>query len=209
MYLIEILHQTTTSFVLNIFLFRCILSKFYIKPQQNISLPYTPHSCILSKFYIKPQLKLFHFLIAFCCILSKFYIKPQPTALAVIELARCILSKFYIKPQRPLHQGRKRDCCILSKFYIKPQLQIALPLRTAGCILSKFYIKPQHERVRHQNGQVVSYRNSTSNHNIVDKVLPVGQLYLIEILHQTTTNIRFQVSRIGCILSKFYIKPQH
>lgn len=37
LYLIEILHQTTTSFVLNIFLFRCILSKFYIKPQRRAS----------------------------------------------------------------------------------------------------------------------------------------------------------------------------
>ena len=36
------------------------------------------------------------------------------------------------------------------------------PLR---CILSKFYIKPQLETMPHPSRYVVSYRNSTSNHN--------------------------------------------
>ena len=34
------------------------------------------------------------------------------------------------------------------------------------------------------------------------------ELYLIEILHQTTTASCFQFHRSRCILSKFYIKPQ-
>ena len=34
------------------------------------------------------------------------------------------------------------------------------------------------------------------------------RLYLIEILHQTTTPALFKVLSSGCILSKFYIKPQ-
>ena len=39
-------------------------------------------------------------------------------------------------------------------------------LKLSSCILSKFYIKPQ-QRVRHTLGHsVVSYRNSTSNHNL-------------------------------------------
>ena len=55
---------------------------------------------------------------------------------------------------------------------------------------------------------VVSYRNSTSNHNVWLSKATHKRLYLIEILHQTTTgNIPF--STLGsCILSKFYIKPQ-
>ena len=85
-------------------------------------------------------------------------------------------------------------------------------VNTFGCILSKFYIKPQHVRadvviladqlylieILHQTTtwydpsdsveDVVSYRNSTSNHNFVDASI----LTLIE----------------RCILSKFYIKPQ-
>ena len=99
---------------------------------------------------------------------------------------------------------------------------------------------------------VVSYRNSTSNHNVAPTLSAgewlylieilhqtttlrssfpwAGRLYLIEILHQTTTamavagtaatlyliEILHQTTTIdfinardrGCILSKFYIKPQ-
>ena len=78
------------------------------------------------------------------------------------------------------------------------------------CILSKFYIKPQLRAHYQKNREVVSYRNSTSNHNklpiimIIDGVVSyrnstsnhnrsafapaLKPLYLIEILHQTTTS---------------------
>ena len=97
------------------------------------------------------------------------------------------------------------------------------------CILSKFYIKPQLLLSLFRSRIVVSYRNSTSNHNRARNNLTTELLYLIEILHQTTT--RRESSRrtllylieilhqtttktpagfflSGCILSKFYIKPQ-
>ena len=55
LYLIEILHQTTTNLMEALIAYRCILSKFYIKPQQQRG-PYLRElCCILSKFYIKPQ----------------------------------------------------------------------------------------------------------------------------------------------------------
>ena len=38
--------------------------------------------------------------------------------------------------------------------------------------------------------------------------LCLGQLYLIEILHQTTTEPKAFICFHGCILLKFYIKPQ-
>ena len=122
-----------------------------------------------------------------------------------------------------------------------------------SCILSKFYIKPQHRQGRYYRQKVVSYRNSTSNHNCLADIFRLTMLYLIEILHQTTTNslefllrIRLYLIEIlhqtttyrsmsslfrplylieilhqtttereydqalkCCILSKFYIKPQH
>ena len=37
---------------------RCILLKFYIKPQHDQALKYRQDGCILLKFYIKPQLSL-------------------------------------------------------------------------------------------------------------------------------------------------------
>ena len=55
---------------------------------------------------------------------------------------------------------------------------------------------------------VVSYRNSTSNHNSAGNPRPYYPLYLIEILHQTTTLLRLLCQEGCCILSKFYIKPQ-
>ena len=82
---------------------------------------------------------------------------------------------------------------------------------TAGCILLKFYIKPQHTAnvynllyvVSYRNSTsnhnmshwratsqgVVSYRNSTSNHNAGTTTPNSALLYLIEILHQTTTQL--------------------
>ena len=75
------------------------------------------------------------------------------------------------------------------------------------CILSKFYIKPQRVHTSFENGlvvsyrnstsnhnrgfchradhEVVSYRNSTSNHNIVHTMGRNTALYLIEIVSQT------------------------
>ena len=99
-----------------------------------------------------------------------------------------------------------------------------------GCILSKFYIKPQHDytavghcfvvsyrnstsnhnpvNTTYPNSSVVSYRNSTSNHNPCGFFILLVKLYLIEILHQTTTAKLLEKSMFSCILSKFYIKPQ-
>ena len=56
LYLIEILHQTTTHCKCIQFTLCCILSKFYIKPQHEPLASHIPRCCILSKFYIKPQL---------------------------------------------------------------------------------------------------------------------------------------------------------
>ena len=222
---------------------RCILSKFYIKPQHKTDR--LPHGrrCILSKFYIKPQHPFSS--TAFCavvsyrnstsnhnppffrfgkyrlylieilhqtttydrvvrqqggCILSKFYIKPQPCRRTVSKSPSCILSKFYIKPQLVAEGSVWTHGCILSKFYIKPQHQSVPRRRIRGCILSKFYIKPQHRLDRFFLFCVVSYRNSTSNHNLVGSVLIFVVLYLIEILHQTTTTQQITATTSGLYL---------
>ena len=71
--------------------------------------------------------------------------------------------------------------CILSKFYIKPQLLCVAYKTHTGCILSKFYIKPQQTPV-------------------ITFTAPV--LYLIEILHQTTTSGLILIDKVlltGCL----------
>ena len=77
LYLIEILHQTTTVSVLVVKLFCCILLKFYIKPQLDDLEKKALQRCILLKFYIKPQLDDLEKKALQRCILLKFYIKPQ------------------------------------------------------------------------------------------------------------------------------------
>ena len=112
------------------------------------------------------------------CILSKFYIKPQLTGRTLNGFDGCILSKFYIKPQ-PVGPGKTvKLCCILSKFYIKPQHSYQCPFLFV----------------------VVSYRNSTSNHNRARTAETSKRLYLIEILHQTTTGAGFCLNDVRLYL---------
>ena len=56
LYLIEILHQTTTQYLDTRSGYGCILLKFYIKPQPAGRSTPRGSGCILLKFYIKPQL---------------------------------------------------------------------------------------------------------------------------------------------------------
>ena len=120
--------------------------------------------------------------------------------------------------------------CILSKFYIKPQL--FMDTRPNPIVVSYRNSTSNHNvwRRAQKRRKVVSYRNSTSNHNGYAESYVLLSLYLIEILHQTTTFINHEetgnmlylieilhqtttlvfvlMAFCSCILSKFYIKPQ-
>ena len=164
LYLIEILHQTTTSKSITGSLSSCILSKFYIKPQPGYYLAdirkvvsyrnsTSNHNRIVCT---KIEIQLYLIEILHQTTTNRPHVK---------RFRRCILSKFYIKPQLGLRSIKPPICCILSKFYIKPQQSLILAKSTQSCILSKFYIKPQLFVFQCLIGCVVSYRNSTSNHN--------------------------------------------
>ena len=112
---------------------------------------------------------------------------------SVAELRRCILSKFYIKPQLRNVSLNQDFRCILSKFYIKPQLGFQLPKASRSCILSKFYIKPQLCQIPRDICAVVSYRNSTSNHNDGNRRLFTGSVVSYR---NSTSNHNL----VGCIL---------
>ena len=164
MYLIEILHQTTTKKLRNETFPRCILSKFYIKPQQHYLSDYRCRSCILSKFYIKPQRS------------------TNPVCSDVVVSYRNSTSN-----HNYVHTIRK-----------------------IGKVVSYRNSTSNHNIIStfSTHSRVVSYRNSTSNHNCPPGYVIAGLLYLIEILHQTTTINAALASQKSCILSKFYIKPQ-
>ena len=124
------------------------------------------------------------------CVLYLIEILHQTTTITsrACSPRSCILSKFYIKPQPKGSHKRARYGCILSKFYIKPQLK-ALP-QDNKTVVSYRNSTSNHNYPRNicLGIGVVSYRNSTSNHNTARAESRILQLYLIEILHQTTTS---------------------
>ena len=230
LYLIEILHQTTTTRKRHSSVLCCILSKFYIKPQRSAKQSKRTYSCILSKFYIKPQPVEASDVERRCCILSKFYIKPQqrerPSRTAGVVSYRNstsnhngpshLISSSLLYLIEILHQTTTQArllpiplCCILSKFYIKPQRESLAPRRSRRCILSKFYIKPQLSPLRGLHPGVVSYRNSTSNHNQGGSIAFNDRVVSYRNSTSNHNSALVQGQRLRrCILSKFYIKPQ-
>ena len=167
-------------------------------------------SCILSKFYIKPQLSRGRHYLSWCCILSKFYIKPQQQrslgfSYVVVSYRNSTSNHNDIPipkstPQLYLIEILHQTTTVPSTFFLVVRLylieilhqtttEVIESLRLNSCILSKFYIKPQQRFVIDIPNPVVSYRNSTSNHNSGGAPVSPGRLYLIEILHQTTTSI--------------------
>ena len=126
-----------------------------------------------------------------------------------MPLVGCILSKFYIKPQRMSNKEVIRK--VVSYRNSTSNHNTMSDDEIARYVVSYRNSTSNHNDVRGlvDVHEVVSYRNSTSNHNPALITCAVSTLYLIEILHQTTTTVC--ITRFGrrCILSKFYIKPQH
>ena len=167
-----------------------------------------PHHCLLSLFYIKPQPFIRNCTGPPYCLLSLFYIKPQLAVQLSLFLFDCLLSLFYIKPQP---KGHECDCeiyCLLSLFYIKPQ-QTSYTCQNGTIV---FYLcSTSNHNVRRctpSMPRIVFYLCSTSNHNHPAVLENLPQLSFISVLHQTTTaRISFGVFA-DCLLSLFYIKPQ-
>ena len=166
LYLIEILHQTTTpALTLN------SSTMLYLIEILHQTTTYPCHAFFVVSLYL---IEILHQTTtrfacnppSICCILSKFYIKPQHDPRRLCEDLGCILSKFYIKPQLPAMAWDLLESCILSKFYIKPQ-QVAVKLARES-VVSYRNSTSNHNYVllNHFGGCVVSYRNSTSNHNV-------------------------------------------
>ena len=209
LYLIEILHQTTTWCLLRLLWWMLYLIEILHQTTTPISVPALGGMLylieILHQTTTSSPRMLLEVLLYLIEILHQTTthqgVAQQRTGLYLIEILHqtttalwcwnskscCILSKFYIKPQHVRCQVANCPCCILSKFYIKPQPLGWCTADSYRCILSKFYIKPQPPLPYGYVIGVVSYRNSTSNHNASRRLRYIDWLYLIEILHQTTT----------------------
>ncbi len=89
LFLIRILHQTTTLHNEYTWIGGCFLFVFYIKPQHFAYLGFHLRGCFLFVFYIKPQHKEDFLASIYSCFLFVFYIKPQPRQF--IELNNSVL----------------------------------------------------------------------------------------------------------------------
>ena len=187
LYLIEILHQTTTENHSSFATLCCILSKFYIKPQPVEVFDFFRCCCILSKFYIKPQQGWRKSSSGSGCILSKFYIKPQP--------CKCSLSVLLVVSYRNSTSNHNRFEHVRIRVFVVSYRNSTSNHNLFSALVFRILVVSYRNSTSNHNfgellksaGSVVSYRNSTSNHNGFVAVIFDNALYLIEILHQTTT----------------------
>ena len=127
LYLIEILHQTTTGDVREMVLESCILLKFYIKPQQKGVSSTVFLCCILLKFYIKPQLQASAYSNLICCILLKFYIKPQRRVRYLLDSSLLCHS---FQPENRMRKLRRSE---FDEFFVFQRTKILFFQKNSNC----------------------------------------------------------------------------
>ena len=122
-----------------------------------------------------------------CCILSKFYIKPQPV--------RIYSKKWKVVSYRNSTSNHNSYVGSAGANYVVSYRNSTSNHNiSAGGSSSSSVVSYRNSTSNHNNvwrvyypSAVVSYRNSTSNHNSTILLRTIISLYLIEILHQTTT----------------------
>ena len=186
LYLIEILHQTTTSFYCGWFSQRCILSKFYIKPQ-----PYRYCACWLHVVSYRNSTSNHNAKGDLTNSKSLYLIEilHQTTTFLDVSRLNCQLYLIEILHQTTTFLRRSSPQLWL---YLIEILHQTTTRPCKGVVGGRLYLI----EILHQTttSSPIWIRNR--------------RLYLIEILHQTTTLRLFAVGCFCCILSKFYIKPQ-
>ena len=124
------------------------------------------------------------------CRLYLIEILHQTTTLISVSSfsTSCILSKFYIKPQLPV--ALLRYVVVVSYRNSTSNHNSGTTTPNSALVVSYRNSTSNHNQNTRSIGRsiVVSYRNSTSNHNSGRTLCGICELYLIEILHQTTTN---------------------
>ena len=115
-------------------------------------------------FYIKSQLRRFFVGADKGCTLFCFYIKSQHTG-GFVRLRAVVPYSASTSNHNFLPGLWHPLCCTLFCFYIKSQLLCRKGAEDPGCTLFCFYIKSQHVIIQFLFVQVVSYSDSTSNHN--------------------------------------------
>ena len=164
LFLIPILHQTTT-------LKRLLCGLL---------------SCSSFQFYIKPQLRQIVFVIIVRCSSFQFYIKPQPITASSLFIP--------VVPHSNSTSNHNFHLQFRGKLFVVPHSNST----------------SNHNVLRRFRSflLVVPHSNSTSNHNMVARLWKLTALFLIPILHQTTTQLVRELPSLSCSSFQFYIKPQ-
>ena len=121
------------------------------------------------------------------CILLKFYIKPQHTA-NVYNLL------YVVSYRNSTSNHNSLTTRYDSKGVVSYRNSTSNHNSYVGSAVANYVVSYRNSTSNHNirarmtaTSHVVSYRNSTSNHNSRAGGKPGKMLYLIEILHQTTT----------------------
>ena len=186
LYLIEFLHQTTTT-------------KAQLHPLLRLYLIEFLHQTTTKRSITRMVL---------CCILLNFYIKPQHSILSMSRSMSCILLNFYIKPQHS-------PCSFFSYFVVSYWISTSNH-NGKSANLSKHFVVSYWISTSNHNAQsvdadiillyLIEFLHQTTTFEIWRRCKRA--LYLIEFLHQTTTSPRWIALSCRCILLNFYIKPQ-
>ena len=125
-------------------------------------------------------------LIAICCISYISYIKPQLILEFIYFKSRCISYISYIKPQPSLHN-------------FLPIIVVSLIYPTSNHNYNLIYIYQLRLYLLY-----ILHQTTTSERCSVAS----NELYLLYILHQTTTFVQIDFFLFCCISYISYIKPQ-
>ena len=230
LYLIEILHQTTTHCKCIQFTLCCILSKFYIKPQQLLlkkeTLLVVSYRNSTSNHNLRQEHRLLERVVSYRNSTSNHNLFTIIRYRYSVVSYRNSTSNHNFCPyndkKHPVVSYRNSTSNHNRVYHRKICLAVVSYRNSTSNHNFCPYNDKKHPVVSYRNSTsnhnsaqstvsydgVVSYRNSTSNHNKRSSH-NIGQLlYLIEILHQTTTDRAASLFGVSCILSKFYIKPQ-
>ena len=230
LYLIEILHQTTTERQPFSTPWRCILLKFYIKPQPSPLSKPNACSCILLKFYIKPQQRMRHRLghsvVSYWNSTSNHNLEEKYQNIRLVVsywnstsnhnlslpcLFRRIVVSYWNSTSNHNYFSGLTACPAL--YLIEILHQTTTTAGEAAHFSMLYLIEILHQtttiRVSYLKDEelyLIEILHQTTTSPIFWATR--SPLYLIEILHQTTTCAAARLAFSGCILLKFYIKPQ-
>ena len=186
LYLIEILHQTTTHITVRINYTSCILLKFYIKPQQwcgsdcriavvsywnstsnhNWGINQASKARVVSYWNSTSNHNIASlYNIVFALYLIEILHQTTTPCPALFHCHTLYLIEILHQTTTRRRRSKNWRALYLIEILHQTTTQAMLCSNSARCILLKFYIKPQRCRVSYWILPVVSYWNSTSNHN--------------------------------------------